>query len=331
VVHNRSSRSEPARRGAGLPALLTFECVARHLNFARAAEEMDVSPTAVSKTVRQLERQLGVRLFNRTTRSVALSEVGSQMLARLAPALAEIRSAMSSARSAAGRPSGTLRINTSYVAYATLVEPHLADFLSRYPEVRVDIAIDNALTDIVRSRFDAGIRFGHSVQSDMVAVPLGPPPRRIVVGAPAYFAARAKPRKPADLLAHDCIRQRLSGGARSFEWMFRIGGKTVAIDVTGRLMFDEMRSALNAAIRGCGLAYVFEPFAAASLATGALVRVLGDFSPAAESFYLYYPARTLMPGTLRAFVDFMRSRNRDADADSTARAATSGRGRTAPH
>lgn len=308
MVHEPSG-IDPAVLDVRLPALLAFECVARHLNFARAAQELDISPTAVSKTVKQLERRLGVRLFNRTTRSVALSEMGVQLLASLAPALEQIRSAVSSAGDTAGRAAGTLRLNTSYVAYATLIEKHLPEFLKQHPGIRVEVSIDNTLSDIVRTNFDAGIRFGHSVQRDMIAVPLGSPQRRIVVGAPGYFRTHPRPRAPEDLLAHDCIRQRLSGGSRSFEWRFQSGSKAVVIDVNGRLMFDEMRSVLRAARMGCGLGYVFEQFAAADLESGALIAVLDDRAPPADSFYLYYPARTLMPGKLRAFIDFMRVRN----------------------
>ncbi|MGH8174591.1 MAG: LysR family transcriptional regulator [Rhodanobacteraceae bacterium] len=304
MVHNQ----ETVALRIGLPSLAAFEAVARCLNFSRAATEMDVSPTAVSRTVKQLERQLGVRLFNRTTRSVALTELGTQLLVAIAPALEQIRSATSFVSSVAKAPSGTLRLNTSYVAYVTLIESRLPRFLREYPGVTVEISIDNRLADIVRTSFDAGIRFGHSVQRDMVAIPIGAPQRRIVVGAPAYFATRPIPRKPEQLLSHECIRQRLSGGSRSFEWQFRNGRKTIAMDVRGQLLFDEMRSTVSAARLGCGLAYVFEQLIAQELRAGTLRRVLAEYSPPAEKFYLYYPARTLMPGKLRAFVDFMRAK-----------------------
>lgn len=303
------------KRPLGLPALQMFECVARHSSFARAAEEMNVSPTAASKAVRLLESQLGVRLFNRTTRSVALSEHGERLLASLAPALRQIRRAVETVVDEAGRPAGSLRLNTSYVAYRTLVEPRLPAFLRRFPELGVEVSIDNALSDIVRSRFDAGIRFGHSLHHDMVAVPIGAPQRRIVVGSPDYFRTHPVPRTPPELLKHDCIRQRLSGDARRFEWTFRSARRTVVIDVGGRLQFDEMRSVLDAAMLGCGLAYVFEAFAADAIESGALLPVLTEHSPPPERFYLYYPAQRLMPGKLRAFVDFMRESPAPAQAE----------------
>ena len=292
-----------------LPALLAFECVARHLSFGRAAAELDVTPTAVSKTVKQLEEQLEVRLFNRTTRSVALTEAGTQLFGTLRPALEQIRQSAGSLRGAFGRPYGTLRITTSYVAYASLIAASLPIFLERYPEVQLEISLDSTLTDIVAAGFDAGIRLGHALHRDMVAVPLGPLQRRLALASPEYLAARPALRTPADLMQHDCIRQRLSGRARYFEWTFRVAQRSVTVDVSGRLVFDEMRSTLDAARRGCGLAYVFEQFAAQEIRSGALVPVLERFSPPSEAFHLYYPARKMMPGKLRAFVDFMREAN----------------------
>ena len=293
-----------------LPALLAFDCVARHLSFGRAAVELDVTPTAISKTVKQLESQLGVRLFNRTTRSVALTEPGAQLLGTLAPALEQIRQSVGDVSGAFAKPYGALRINTSFVAYASLIAGNLQGFLERYPEVEVEVSLDNRLTDIVAAGFDAGIRLGHALHRDMVAVPLGPLQRRLVVASPEYLAARTAPKNPEDLLDHACIRQRLSGGARFFEWAFRVKQRSVTIDVSGRLIFDEMRSVLDAAGRGCGLAYVFEQFAGRELSSGALVPVLEKFSPPSEAFHVYYPARSMMPGKLRVFLDFMRDVNR---------------------
>ena len=292
------------------PALLAFDCVARHLSFGRAATELDVTPTAVSKTVKRLETQLGVRLFNRTTRSVALSESGWQLFNTLAPALEQIRNSVSGVSETFVRPFGTLRINTSYVAYSCLIADALPAFLERYAEVELEVSLDNALTDIVAAGFDAGIRLGHALHRDMVAVPLGPLQRRRVVASPEYLDAHPAPKKPEDLLNHNCIRQRLSGRARFFEWTFRVRQRSVTIDVSGRLVFDEMRSVMEAARCGCGVAYVFEQFAERELRSGALVPVLEKYSPPAEAFYLYYPARTMMPGKLRAFLDFMREVDR---------------------
>src|SRR5262245_17281665 len=209
-----------ARRAVHLPALVAFECVARHLSFARAAEELAVTTTAISKTIKQLEAQLDVRLFNRTTRSVALTEAGAKLVGTLAPALAQIRDSVQQVGDFSERPHGLLRINTAYVAYAVLIQPRLASFGERYPEITLDITIDNNLSDIVAGGFDAGIRLGYALQRDVIAVPLGSTQQLTVVGSPRYFERRGTPRKPHDLLEHDCIRHRLNR-ARFFE--FRIG------------------------------------------------------------------------------------------------------------
>ena len=290
-----------------LPSLLAFECVARHLNFARAATELQVTPTAISKTVKQLEAQLGVRLFHRTTRSVALSEPGSQLLSTLAPALEQIRHSLTRVSDAFTQPFGTLRLNASFVAHSTLIEPYLADFLEQYPSINVEVSLDNRLSDIVAAGFDAGIRLGHALHQDMVAVPIGPVQRRLVVASPTYLANHPMPQKPQDLLQHPCIRQRLSTAERFFDWVFHIDNRPITVNVAGRLVFDEMRSVMGAARQGCGFAYVFEQFAAPAIEAGELVPVLQAYSPPSESFYLYYPTRTMTLGKLRAFIEFLRA------------------------
>src|SRR5262245_10546867 len=220
----RNSTATPpiprALRPVHLPALVSFECVARHLSFVRASEELGVTTTAISKTIKQLEAQVGVRLFNRTTRSVTLTEAGTKLLGTLAPALAQIQNSVQQAGEFSERPHGLLRINAAYVAYATLIQPRLASFGERYPEITLDITIDNNLSDIVAGGFDAGIRLGYALQRDVIAVPLGSTQQLTVVGSPRYFERRGTPRKPHDLLEHDCIRHRLNR-ARFFE--FRIG------------------------------------------------------------------------------------------------------------
>jgi DNA-binding transcriptional LysR family regulator len=292
--------------GASLAGLFTFESVARHMNFARAAEEMSVTPTAVSRTIKLLEAQMKVRLFNRTTRSVGLTEAGTELLRSLAPALEQIRSSVRQASLASGQPAGTLRINASYVAYAVAIRPCLAGFLAAYPQLSVELALDNQLSDVVGAGFDAGIRLGHALQRDMIAVLLGASQRRTVVAAPGYLAVHGTPKRPDDLLEHACIRQRFAASERFFEWRFKRGDKTLAIGVQGRLVFDEMRPVVEAAVDGHGLAYVFEEFAGAELASGRLVPVLERYRLPGEAFYLYYPGRTNMPGKLRAFIDYLQ-------------------------
>jgi DNA-binding transcriptional LysR family regulator len=297
------------RPGLPFPGLLAFSCVARHRSFTRAAGELDVTPTAISKTIKQLEAQLGVRLFHRTTRSVSLTESGQQLQASLAPALGQIRSAVAQVADSAQRPQGALRINTSFVAYATTIEPHLSAFLERYPEISLEVSIDNALRNIVSEGFDAGIRLGRALQHDMVAVPLGPIQRRVVVGAPAYLKRHSTPTRPEDLLEHECIRQRLSSGGRLSEWLFQVQRKRLTIEVRGRLIFDEMRSVVAAARQGCGLGFVFIHFVAADLREGHLVALLDKYCPPSEALYIYYPSRAQLPGKLRAFIDFIRAAN----------------------
>jgi DNA-binding transcriptional LysR family regulator len=293
-----------------LPGLLTFEAAARHLNFARAAAELGVTPTAVSRTIKSVEAQLNVRLFNRTTRSVSLTEAGASLNAALAPALAMIKSSLSQVLLATDQPSGTVRINSSYVAYRILIEPHLAAFFEKFPLINVEVSLDNQLSDIVNAGFDIGIRMGKRVQNDMVAVQLGARQKRIVVAAPDYFHKRNEPETIDELLKHNCIRQRYSVGGRLFEWKFEARDQMIQIDVQGHLIFDEMRSVLDAAIQGHGIAFIYEDFAKQELASGMLRQVLRRHNALDDAFHLYYPHRKHMPGKLRAFVDFMRSANR---------------------
>ncbi len=304
--------AEIVRRPAlQMPGLLAFASVARHRNFTRAASELEVTPTAISKTIKQLEAQLGVRLFHRTTRSVSLTESGQHLHASLGPAMEQIQRAVERVTDSAQRPQGALRINTSFVAYATLIEPHLGAFLEHYPEISLEVSVDNALRNIVSEGFDAGIRLGHAVQRDMIAVPLGPIQRRVVIAAPAYLKRHASPARPQDLLEHECIRQRLSTGGRLSEWSFLVQRKPIAIEVRGRLIFDEMRSVVAAARQGCGLGYVFAHFVATDVREGRLVALLERHCPLSEALYIYYPSGAQMPGKLRVFIDFIRAANSD--------------------
>ena len=295
-----------------LPGLMAFEAAARLLNFAKAAAELGVTPTAMSRTIKILEGQLKVRLFNRTTRSVGLTEAGAALNASIVPALASIRSALAEVSHGADGPSGLLRINLSYVAYRILVEPHVDAFFTAFPTINLEISLDNQLSDIVGAGFDAGIRLGRKVQNDMVAVQLGGMQQRVVLVAPGYFRERSRPQRIEDLLRHDCIRQRYSFGGRLFDWKFGVDGQTVHIDVQGRLIVDDMHSVVDAAVRGAGIAFVYEDFARQEMAAGSLVRILEQYSATDDAFHIYYPHRSQMPGKLRAFVDFMQDANRPA-------------------
>jgi DNA-binding transcriptional LysR family regulator len=294
---------------ARLPGLLIFQCVADHLNFARAADDLNVTPTAVSKAIKQLEEQMGVRLFNRNTRSTALTETGQKLLANLKPALQQIRHSLEEATSDTARPAGLLRINSSFVAYATLIEPHLPRFLATYPDIRFEVSLDSTLVDIVESGFDAGIRLGHAVQRDMVAARLGPVQSLVAVASPEYLKIHGRPSHPQDLLKHQCIRQRFASQAKFFEWTFQVGGKPVVIDVDGQMVVDEMRLAATAAVKGIGIAYVFRQFAEADINAGTLEVLLEKNSQPRGMFHIYYPSTRQMPGKLRAFIDHIRAAN----------------------
>jgi DNA-binding transcriptional LysR family regulator len=297
-----------------LPALVAFERVARRLNFARAASELDVTPTAISKTIKILESQLNVRLFNRTTRSVGLTEHGSQLLSALAPALDLIKTSVQQIGETAAKPTGVLRINTSYVGFASVIQPFQAEFLRRFPDLTLEVSMESRMVDIVAGGFDAGIRMGHAVQRDMVGVPLGTIQRTVVVGSPAYLEERGMPNRPKDLMGHACIRMRFADPSRYLEWRFKSRDKLVVIEVRGPLVHSDMRSVLEAARQGVGLAFVFRQFAEDYIRRGELLALLERHCAPADTFYLYYPHRARMPGKLRAFIDFMQEKNRERQA-----------------
>ncbi len=288
-----------------LPAVVAFAKVAERASFTRAAAELAVSPSALSQTVRGLESQLGVRLLHRTTRRVGLTEHGARFLAQVAPGLEQIEAAFEDLDLVRDHPAGRLRITLPLLVAERLVLPRLPGFLARYPDVEVELSVDAALTDLVAGGFDAGIRLGECLARDMVALPLGPRQRQVVVGAPAYLARHAPPREPSDLVDHDCIRHRRASG-RLMAWEFTRDGRDFEVAVDGRLVFNDSGLALAAARAGLGLSQHFEAVAADDVAAGRLVRVLDDWQAPFDGFYIYYPAREQLPPKLRAFVDFLR-------------------------
>ena len=289
---------------SGMGELEAVLAVARHRSFRAAANEMGVSTSALSHAVAGLEGRIGVRLFNRTTRSVSLSEAGAQFVGAVAPALSTIREAMDQAGSYRDTPSGTLRINTS-VGAAHQVMPVLVAFLARYPEMKLDVVTEGKLIDIVVEGFDAGIRLADTVPQDMVAVPFGDRQRFAVVGSPDYVARHRKPRTPADLKSHRCIRSRMPSGT-IYQWEFERHGEAVRIDGQSGLTLDDAGLMLAAARAGVGLTYLTEWNVAADLAAGTLVRVLEDWTPPLEGLCLYYPSRRHAPAGLRALVEMIR-------------------------
>jgi DNA-binding transcriptional LysR family regulator len=289
---------------SGLAELEAVLAVARHRSFRAAASELSVSTSALSHAIAALESRIGVRLFNRTTRSVSLSEAGAQFVQNVAPALGTIRDALEQAGSFRDTPSGTLRINTS-VGAARQVMPVFIAFLQRYPDMKLDIVTEGRLIDIVIESFDAGIRLLETVPQDMIAVPFGERQRFAVVGSPAYFARRKRPRTPADLAAHRCIRSRMPSGP-IYQWEFERHGEALRVDGEGALTLDEPGLMLAAARAGLGLAYLTEWNVAADLAAGTLVRVLEDWTPPLDGLCLYYPGRRHVPAGLRALIEMIR-------------------------
>lgn len=288
-----------------LAELQAFAAIARLRSFRRAAAELGVSPSALSHALRALETRVGVRLLNRSTRSVAPTEAGERLLAQFAPALQGIADALDQVNAFRQTPLGTLRINAPRIACEQVLGPLVTRFLAAHPGMRAELVADDAFVDIVAGGYDAGVRFGESLQADMVAVPIGPPQRFIVVAAPAYLAARGTPRCPRELTQHACIRIRFATGGY-YRWAFARGDERVEIEVDGPLAVGEMSLMIQAAETGLGIAYVGAAYAADALAAGRLVSILDDWRPAETGFFLYYPSRRLVPAGLRAFIDFAR-------------------------
>ncbi|MFP3566262.1 LysR family transcriptional regulator [Paraburkholderia sp. SIMBA_030] len=294
------------RQGA-LDGVEVFLSVAQHRSFRRAAAELGVTPSAVSQVVRVLEARIGAALFIRTTRSVGLTEAGERFLSRAKPAFEELVAASEVARGLGQRPAGLLRLSVPRAVVPILLEPLIASFCEAYPEVEVEIAASEALIDLAAEGFDAGIRLGQFVDADMVAVPLTPPFRLIVVGSPAYFAGRRRPTHTDDLRQHACLRWRRSSGALAL-WSFNDNGDAIEIAVSGPLIANDFPTMLGAAVEGIGLAQLPEPMAAEGLKAGKLVHVLEPFAPVTPGVFLYYPGRRQIMPKLRAFIDHVKSR-----------------------
>ncbi len=291
-----------------LPALAAFACVARHARFSQAAIELGMSASAASQSVRTLERRLGVRLLHRTTRRVGLTEPGERLLREAAPALARIGGALQALEESRDVPAGRLRITAPRIVVEQMLLPHLPAFSMRFPHVEVELAVQAALTDLVAEGFDAGIRLGESLADGMVAVPLRPPQRLVVVAAPDYLRRHRPPETPQALAAHACIRYRRSDG-RLMPWEFTRDGHDFSVEVGGGPIFNDSGLGRRMAIAGLGLAQVFEAAAAEDLAAGRLQRLLDAWQPPFPGFHLYYPSREQLAPKLRVFVDFMRDAN----------------------
>jgi DNA-binding transcriptional LysR family regulator len=290
---------------AQLSQLAVLATVAQCGSFRGAARELAIAPSAVSHAVSSLEARLGVRLLARSTRSVAPTEEGAQLLERLRPALSEIDLALESAVEARDRPAGNLRLTVPRTAAHLALTPRLGAFASAYPDIVLEIVIEDRFTDVVEGGFDAGVRLGESLQRDMIAVRIGPDLRGAVVGAPTYFATMPRPRHPHDLVDHRCLRFRFSSGIL-YRWEFEKDGEEIELAVQGPLILDEDHLIANAAVDGAGLAFLFEDYVREALAAGKLIRVLEAWCPTFEGFFVYYPSRRQMRPALRAFVDFFK-------------------------
>ena len=297
---------------AGLTDLSAFVAVATHRSFSRAAAELGLSPSALSHTVRGLEERMDLRLLNRTTRSVAPTEAGERLLERLRPALRDIADALEDANVFRDKPAGRLRLNVPRSAAVLLLAPVITRFVQTYPEMQLEIATEGRFVDIVAAGFDAGVRFGESVERDMVAVRISADLRMAVVGSPAYFRTHPKPRRPHDLPGHACIHFRLPG-ASLYRWEFEKAGEAMEVEVDGPLILGDQELMVHAAIDGASLAMVLEPHVRAHLRAGRLKRVLADWCPPFPGYFLYYPSRRQVPAGLRAFIDMMRLELRKKD------------------
>ena len=289
-----------------LADLTAFAAVARHRSFRAAADQMGVSRSSLSHALGGLEQQLGVRLLHRTTRSVAPTDAGARLLARLVPTLRELDDMLAAVGDGADSPAGTLRINASETAARWLLRHVVPDFLQRCPRVALDIVSEGRLIDIIAEGFDAGVRLRESVPQDMIAVPFGGDARFLAVASPAYLSRHGVPATPDDLRRHRCIRQRLPSG-RPYRWEFARGSDEIAIEVPGALTLDDNDLMVNAAVDALGIAFVPEAAARIALRDGRLRAMLEDWSPAIPGLCLYYPGHRHVPPALRAFIVDLRA------------------------
>jgi DNA-binding transcriptional LysR family regulator len=297
-------------RGSEFVELKAFVAVVERQSFARAAEHLGLSPSALSQTIRQLETRIGSRLLNRTTRSVAPSASGEQLYHRLAPLFREMDVAVAEASEAAGQMRGTLRINTLGIGARTIIAPRLARFHRAHPDVVLDIVVDDALADIVTGRFDAGIRVGGQLEKDMVAIRLTPDMNMVAVASPDYLARHGTPGSPADLHQHACINWRLQMEGRHYRWEFKKREQSIEIAVDGPVVTNHADIGIAAALNGLGIAYHFEQDGVGDLlAQGRLVQVLADWSITRPGLFLYYPNRQHRPALLSAFIDCLLDRS----------------------
>lgn len=302
-------------RGSDFAELKAFAAVVERASFARAAEHLGLSPSALSQTIRLLETRLGTRLLNRTTRSVAPTATGQALYDRIAPLIRDMAEAVAQASAAAGQVGGALRINTLGMAARQVIAPRLGRFHRAHPGVALDIVVDDGLSDIVAGRFDAGIRVGGRLEKDMIAVRLTPDVKMVAVASPDYLARCGRPQSPTDLHRHACINWRLQADGRAYRWEFEKNGKRVEVAVDGPVVTNDTDIGVAAALQGLGIAYAFDRARVDEhVARAELVPVLGDWSITRPGLFLYHPSRRHFPGALRAFIDCMLDKDLPGDA-----------------
>lgn len=300
-------------RREDLTDLSAFLAVAEERSFTRAAARLGLTQSTLSYTIRNFEERLGVRLFNRTTRSVAPTEAGERLLESARPGLEAIAAGLEALREQRGKPAGNVRLTTSAHAYETLLWPALKRLHREQPDIQVEVIIEHRFIDIVAERFDAGIRLGEAVERDMIAVRIGPELRWVVVGAPSYLADRPAPVVPQDLTVHRCINFRSGTSGDLYAWEFEKDGRALNVRVEGPFAFNDVTPALNAATEGFGLAYVPEDIARTHLAQGRLVEVLSDWCQSSPGYHLYYPSRRQTAPAFSLLVEALRWRGGSAD------------------
>ena len=288
--------------------LSAFVAVAQAHSFTKAAARLGISPSALSHAMRGLEERLGVRLLARTTRSVAPTEAGERLLTVVLPHLQGIESELSALNLLRDTPAGTIRLTASEHAAYTVIYPVLARLAADYPEIKIEVNVDNMLADLVAGRFDAGIRLGEHVERDMVAVRIAPDMRMAIVGTPAYFERHPRPETPQDLTQHECIGIRLPTHGGLLPWEFDKDGRSVTVRVEGQLIFNMMSLALRAVLDGLGLGYCLDDMAAEAIADGRLIRVLEDWCEPFPGYHIYYPSRRQLSPALRLLIDALRFR-----------------------
>ncbi|MCT7666982.1 LysR family transcriptional regulator [Shinella kummerowiae] len=286
--------------------LSTFLVVARERSFTKGAAKLGLSPSALSHTIRLLEERLGVRLLTRTTRSVSLTEAGERLLLTIKPQFEEIETALSALTALRDKPAGTVRITAGEHAAEKILWPAVERLLPDYPDIKVEIVVDNGLTDIVADRYDAGIRLGEQLDKDMVAVSIGPEMRMALVGSPSYFQHHPTPVTPQDLTAHACINLRLPTYGGFYAWELEKDGRELRVRVDGPLAFNVSRMVVNAARTGVGLAFVLEDMVREDILDGRLKRVLADWCPPFSGYHLYYPSRRQLSPAFAVLVDELR-------------------------